>query len=258
MCRLFTLSPVVLIVALLLSTQAVGTSFGIYHLSARQAAAPNCTVPRIPWNMCTACKLKPFTVNPGTNNVNFHGVNRFDIYNLSSPQCRKMIERYVAFNPCDTVRANALAKLDTDTGYRTMIYFMYSVCETCCDCIPIGSRESQYEERKKNGTLINIYRGNCAAHFYYDTCRIWPKARQITGLYGKRFNSSSNANFEWCPDFKKWQFSPDAKQWIKNNQVNGVTWRMRRAMRHISIYGRCGEETQWKNCVKMELAQKRV
>lgn len=247
-----------LAVALLLVLRScTATSFGIYHLSARQAAT-NCTVPRIPWNLCTACKLKNFTVAPGTTNVNFGGVNRFDIYDLNQTQCMKMLQRYVKFNPCDTIRANALANINKPWGYKTIIYFMYSICETCCDCIPIGSRVSSYEEQKENGTLVNIYRGNCAAHFYYDTCRIWPEARQITGLYGKRFNSSDDPNFKWCGDFKKWQFSDNAKQWIKNNNVKGVTWRMRRAMRQMAIFGRCSEETQWKNCVNMELAQKRV
>lgn len=231
------------------------TSFGLYHLSARQAAS-NCTVPRLPWNLCTVCKLKPF--DGKGSNLNFGGINRFDIYDLSTPRCMAMMQRYVKFNPCDTLRAKALANIDKLWGYKTMTYFMYSICETCCDCIPIGSREDEYEERSRNGKLIHVDRGNCAAHFYYDTCRIWPNARQITGLYGKVFKHSDHPRFQWCSDFKRWQFSPNARGWLRNNNVKGLTQNMRRAMRYMSIYGRCREKTQWQNCVKMERAQFRV
>ena len=167
-----------------------------------------------------------------------------------------MMQRYVDANPCDQTRKKALANIDKLSRYKVMIYFMYSVCETCCDCIPIGAREHQYEERKKSKPLINIKRGNCAAHFHYDTCKIWPKARQITSLKGRAYKYSDKA--QWCPDFKTWQFSPYAKGWLRNDNVDGFTWKMRRAMNSLAAKTRCGQETQWKNCVKMERAQGRA
>lgn len=218
----------------------------------RQFQGSACTIARIPWNLCVSCKLKPFT---GTGNgVSFGGVNRFDIYDLSTPECQSMIRRYVEYNPCDQTRAKALQNLGTMESNLTLIYFMYSVCETCCDCIPIGAREDEYEERKAKGTLINIRRGNCAAHFRYDTCLVWNNAEQITGLKGRQWNNTA----PWCQDFIDWQNSPNAQGWLRNDDVSGLTFLMRRAMKQLTRAARCNEEGQWKSCVRYEGAQGRV
>lgn len=250
-CRPFAL----LLAAVALVTTCVGTSFDLgmedLRIVARQRRS-SCTNIRIPRNMCTACKLKPFTVEG--NKVDFHGQNRFDIYDLSTPGCQRHLRSYAAMNPCDEPRVRALNRLNNTFEQQAMVYFMYSVCETCCDCIPIGARVDQYDERKANGTLINIFRGNCAAHFRYDTCAIWPQASHITGPFGKIFDDRRG----WCPDFLEWQASENSRGWIKNNNVDGVTNDMRRGMRQITRKARCAERTQWSNCIGMELAQGRV
>lgn len=217
----------------------------------RQEKASPCTTVRIPWNLCPACKLKPFTGKGAF--LNFNGVNRYDIYDLSTPRCKNELRRYVRFNPCDTVRRNAVYSMNKKNSKLVLIYFMYSLCETCCDCVPIGAKLGQYAQRKAANTLINIARGNCAAHFIYDTCKIWPKAGQITGLYGKQLNLPQH-----CPDFKNWIDSPASNGWLTNNNVGGLTPKMKRAMTQLTNTARCREETLWKNCVRMESAQRRV
>lgn len=247
-----------LLLPLLYSSSLVhATSFGVFHLSARQAWS-NCTTPRIPWNLCTACQLKPFN---GTGvNVTFSGqVNRFDIYNLSTPSCRQAMQRYVTDNPCDIRRARALAAIDTsESAYKVMAYFLYSVCETCCDCIPIGALEKEYWQRRVAGTLINIHRGNCPAHFFYDTCKIWPDSRQLLNSKGKPYRYALNEKAEWCGDFKTWQFSNYSKNWLRNNNVKGMTWLMRRALIQITHRAKCKQRRQWINCLRLERAQGRV
>lgn len=237
-------------------TQADSASHEAMKFSARQQnSASDCTTLRIPWNLCTACPLKPFSVKKG-GVVNFGGVNRFDIYDLSSTRCRHMLNRYVEFNPCDDVRKDAVRDMDKKgSAKRSVIYFMYSVCELCCDCVPIGSREEDYEKRKAEGTLINIKRGNCAAHFFYDTCRVWPKSSKILGLQG---NVSSNEGDGWCDDFRTWQFSPAAKGWLHNNNVGGITGDMAEAMESLLRVSNCGLKKTWTDCVRMERGQNRV
>lgn len=218
----------------------------------RQQGGSSCTTVRIPWNMCTACKLKPFT---GTGpNLNFGGVNRYDIYDLSTAQCQAQLRRYAEYNPCDSTRTAAIASLGNSSSPNlALIYFMYSVCETCCDCVPIGARIEEYEQRRAAGSLINIRRGNCAAHFHYDTCNVWPNTGQITGLRGKQFDLAP-----WCPDFLDWINSPNSSRWPTNNNATGITFNMARAMRQLTNKARCKEESQWKNCVRMESAQGRL
>lgn len=239
--------------------QAIQTGsdrYEVINISGRQAnSETNCSTLRIPWNLCSACPLKPFTVKPG-GVVNFGGVNRFDIYDLSSSQCRNMLNRYVTFNPCDDVRKTAVMNMDNSgAAKRRVIYFMYSVCELCCDCVPIGSREEDYEKRKEEGTLVKIERGNCAAHFFYDTCRIWPTSSKILGLLE---NSTTNEGEEWCDDFRTWQFSPAAKGWLRNNDAGGITAPMADAMKSLLRVSNCGHKKTWTDCVRMERGQNRV
>lgn len=255
--QFFPLLLVLLLSTLYSACPTHATSFGVFHLSARQAWS-NCTTPRIPWNLCTACQLKPF--NGTGNNVTFSGqINRFDIYNISTPYCKSAMQRYVRENPCDVRRAAALAKMDTsESAYKVMAYFLYSVCELCCDCIPIGAREDEYWRRRLTGNLVSIFRGNCPAHFFYDTCKIWPESRQILNSRDKPYRYALNEKSEWCGHFKTWQFSNYSKNWLRNNNVKGMTWLMRRAMNQMMHRAKCKQRTQWINCLRMEKAQRRV
>lgn len=190
------------------------------------------------------------------------GVNRFDIYQVNNTWCRTKLKQYVDNNPCDTKRATTIKNLDSDkpwqamNAYKQLIYFMYSVCETCCDCIPIGSREDSYAEQKANNTVVHVARGNCAAHMHYDTCRIWPNAGEFLWLKG----TPSNTTTPWCPDFKWWQLESNfSRGWLRNNDVDGLTDNMKRGMNELMKRTLCGRNPGlWKDCVRMERAQFRV
>lgn len=248
----------VLPLLLLLIVHAPGanaTSFGVYHLSDRQAAS-GCRSVRVPPQMCTACPLKPFNGTGPHLNFGADAINRFDIYNLSSDACQNAMELYVRTNPCDDKRARAWANRGTLGSQQVWIYFMYSVCETCCDCIPIGAAVNQYNWRKRRNRLINVRRGNCAAHFFYDTCKIWPNAGRIVTTWDS--DKRTPWVSPWCDNFRTWQFSPNAKGWLRNNNVNGTTYRMRRGMNMLMRASRCTNKRQWQDCVRMEKAQGRV
>lgn len=243
---------------LLLTLHAPGisaTSFGVYHLSNRQAAS-GCRSVRLPPNMCTSCPLKPFSGSGPNLDFGDDAVNRFDIYNLSSAACQGAMRQYVEANPCDDKRARALKNIGKPFAQKVWIYFMYSVCETCCDCIPIGARPNQYNWRKRRGRLINVLRGNCAAHYFYDTCKIWPNAGRVVSTQDP--DSRTPWVSPWCDDFRTWQFSPFAKGWLRNNRVNGTTYRMRRAMNMLMRSTACTNKRQWLDCLRMERAQGRV
>lgn len=94
-----------------------------------------------------------------------------NIYRLSHPACQAQIKNYSVLYPCDCIRA---AKV-SDSGPRNrrmQDYFVYSVCEECCDCMPYGARAYQYVTREEKGvpSLTSFYRGNYPAHAHYYIC----------------------------------------------------------------------------------------
>lgn len=220
--------------------------------SARQARG--CSHIRLPAGLCPACRMRPFTGRGW--GVSFGGVNRFDMYYLDNARCVQQLYAYARMNPCDKYHRNAIWTFGKNRSSRLkVIYFLYSVCETCCDCIPIGAREHQYNARRANRKLHNVYRGNCAAHFVFDTCKVWPDANQITGPKGKPAGESVP---KWCPEFERWIRSPVSSNWLRKSHVRGLTPNMVRAMRQITNFAHCRDRTLWLNCISMERAQNRI
>lgn len=251
---IFVISCLFALVCKVQATQADSGSHEAMKSSVRQQNSnSDCSTVRIPWNLCSACPLKPFTVQDGK--PNFNGINRFDIYDLSSRQCRNMLNRYVQFNPCDDVRRDAVRDLDKKVSAKEqVVYFMYTVCEMCCDCIPFGAKEDEYEKRKAEGTLVDLNRGNCPAHFFYDVCRIFPKSSNILGLRG---NPPSNGGDRWCDDFTEWISSPASNGWTTSN-VGGITGNMEKAMESLVRVTNCGLKQTWTNCVRLERGENRI
>lgn len=106
-------------------------------------AGVGCKVVQLPPGMCTSCPLKA-PVPSGPDAGKFKQCN--NIYETSTGTCKAAMNQYVAANPCDGVRKKAMDGINSgNPSYNdlvTMDYFMYSVCEQCCDCIPMGASKT--------------------------------------------------------------------------------------------------------------------
>ena len=118
-----------------------------------------------PSNLCAKCPLKE-------TNGNGEFFNCKSIYNLNNPGCKAEIQKYVNANPCDFKRKEQL-KAWTSWSIQQLDYFVYSMCEECCDCIHEGRTPGQYFWLKgihtpQKPTLYTPKRGNCPSHAYFD------------------------------------------------------------------------------------------
>ena len=125
----------------------------------------NCEGVHLPTLMCNKCSLKPVRPN-GT----FY--NCKSVYNIKSKGCKEQLWKYVKANPCDEVRKEQLKRFNS-ADVEGLDYFIYSICEECCDCILKGTKHEDYEMLKKKHkttrpTLYTPLRGNCPAHAHYD------------------------------------------------------------------------------------------
>ncbi|CAN8062827.1 unnamed protein product [Agarophyton chilense] len=207
-----------------------------------------CEKVEFPVGMCSACKLKPF--NPFTGSF----YNCAAIFDLDNPDCQAKLKRYAAINAhCDPIRLRQVQDFSNPSNRRGLDYFVYSVCEECCDCVPIGARQNQYVWRAQNNQLLNSKRGNCPAHAFYDLCAVLPNIR---------FSKTPGGQDHWdwpkiCPLITKWQFSPASRNWLTKSYVN-VDWRISRFLIWFFWDNHCGYWQTWRNCVALEHAQKRV
>lgn len=184
-------------------------------------------------------------------------LNNKDIYDLEVPACRSAIAEYVSLNPCDTPRATQFANLENVDHRRRMGFFMYAICESCCDCIPIGSREGEYDDRKAGvdgKKLIQVRRGNCAAHMFYDVCAVWPRIKSVSAPGGK----VESWRHQVCPLVRKWEASDASADWMTTALLKGVDKRILRFLHHFNVHGKCRSKKVWNECVKLEFAQGRV
>lgn len=202
----------------------------------------------LPPRMCDKCQLSSYDSK---------GI--FDdctaIYKIAEPACKAELERYSELNQCDTVRKAQLDNFDDPANRKALDYFVYSVCEECCDCIPRGARSDQYDERKTATpqTLTSLVRGNCPAHAHYDICRIWPEIRHITKPGGTLRLGLPKA----CPLIREWFFSPASKGWFSQDNTN-INFKVRRFLRIFNSVARCRRRSTWQRCTDLEVAQNRI
>lgn len=209
---------------------------------ARQLFEP-CRTIRIPPRLCRSCPMLPFTAN-GTHTGSKHG-----IFDIDDRNCKKQIQKYLDANTCDSATKRAVDENDRDR----INFFMYGVCEQCCDCIPIGSRVGEYDDRKKTNRLLTTRRGNCVAHFFIDVCRIWPDVEHITSLTGKEVRRA-----RVCPLMDEWFASNKSLNWVRSPRVEGLKVHARRALRSHLSKARCGYKRIWEDCVRLELSDSRI
>lgn len=210
-------------------------------------AGVTCEKVRLPPKLCGACKLKP--PGPGGNFVNCKA-----IYDLDDPACKLQLENYARMNRhCDPVRSRQVENFSNPANKMGLDYFVYSVCEECCDCIPIGAKVSQYDDRKKNNTLYSSRRGNCPAHAAYDICLIWPNVKFVSGAKSK----DQFWRPKICPLLRSWLNSPQSNNWLEKSFVP-MDNRILEFLNRFGRVARCGNRDTWMRCHGLEEAQKRV
>eukprot|EP00177_Eucheuma_denticulatum_P000654 GFKZ01001171.1.p1 GENE.GFKZ01001171.1~~GFKZ01001171.1.p1 ORF type:complete len:247 (-),score=0.08 GFKZ01001171.1:384-1124(-) len=203
----------------------------------------NFTLPR---GMCNPCEFRGFDSRGNLNDC-------AAIYNIDAQPCKSRIGEYVRLNPCDTIRARQWRDFDNPANKMALDYFMYSICEECCDCIPDGSTVAQYDARRLSGNLISLTRGNCPAHAHFDICRIWPDVETITieGMPPRRGLPKI------CPMIRNWIESPAGRDWGGNNNVN-INANITRFLRIFNRFARCRNRATWQRCIGLESSQGRI
>lgn len=100
----------------------------------KKLLAANCHSVSLPPNLCTICPL-----NHPLDDGKFADCS--NIYSKNT-QCLAVMNDYVAANPCDHVRINTMANINAGMAdwkdWDSLDYFLYSICEQCCDCIPVS------------------------------------------------------------------------------------------------------------------------
>lgn len=212
-------------------------------------AANNCTTIQIPYKLCSRCRLRPL-------NSAEKAKYKKDIYDFETPNCLGEIEKYIRMNPCDTKRAEFYVayKNKNRYGYERIAQFLYTVCEQCCDMIPIGSKVNEWGKRKRTGKLYTSRRGNGVAHFYYDICKLYPKITRIVRPHWKAIKNLP----ELCPPAVAWMESDSSEGWTQNSNVQGLPNYFTYALKEMSNSLGCYVEHTWKECVVEEQSIGRV
>lgn len=202
----------------------------------------------LPPSMCDKCQLSEYDSRGNFNDCQA-------IYKIGEPECKAQIELYSELNPCDTVRKAQLEDFDSADKRTALDYFVYSVCEECCDCIPRGARSGQYDDRRRARpkTLTSLVRGNCPAHAHFDICRIWPEIRHVTRPGGRLRLSRPKA----CPKIREWFFSPASDGWAGQDNTD-ISRDVKRFLSNFNSVARCRRRNTWKRCTDLEAAQRRI
>lgn len=204
----------------------------------------------VPPALCTACRMRKFDKKGNFKN------NR-DIYNLNTWKCQSGLRLYTKLNPCDRPRVEQVKNFYKSwEARRNMGEFMYNICETCCDCIPKGARAWHYKWRKNiKNALILVYRGNCPAHVYYDTCRMWPNIRDVVPL-GKKPNTKLSKVCE--KEVNPWFRSKLSTNWPNTARSKIPSQRLVGFLKSFTEALKCTNKIVWKECARLEFAQKRI
>lgn len=156
-------------ISLVCVVQAISGPAPCHRRKVAQGKNVPCEGVELPPNLCQSCALKPVKPNGIFPNCR-------SIYKTSAPQCKAALRKYVNKNPCDWKRQEQLNRFN-NMDREGLDYFLYSLCEECCDCIKKGAKPLMFDSLAKKHTpakptLYTPDRGNCPAHAYYDVCSL--------------------------------------------------------------------------------------
>lgn len=233
-------------------------------------AAPACSRVVIPDGLCAACPLRRVRADGGF-------VDCHHVYHVRAPACRAKLAEYAAANACDARRGALVAGWDAAPAHAVarLDYFVYSLCELGCDAVPTGATVGEYAARR-NATLAgaaggedaaglwNVRRGNAAAHFWYDVCKVFPRlgyfdrppphaARQAAAAA----DADAAGGGGVCGELAEWIESGDARNWAGRDDVN-ISAAAQTVIDDALWALQAHEEATWRRCVPMETAQGRI
>ena len=217
-----------------------------------QGDGVNCEIIKLPPKLCKVCKLRP-TLARGM----FASCSR--IYDLMPLACRRLLRKYARLNPCDEKRNAQVQDFSNPENVLGLDYFVYSVCEECCDCIPRGTKSKEdYTQLKAAGTLIKVDRANCVTHANFDVCKVWPNIRFI---YKGRQSVPDAEELEdkWpiiCPKIRKWKDEFPGKTF--NVDEVPIPADIRQFLTRYTSVAPCRDRTVWEECFDLEKSQNRL
>lgn len=140
-------------------------------------------------------------------------------------------------------------------------YFVYSICEMCCDCVPRKTLPGQFDIRKKNSTLLKADRANCPAHAVADICKVWPNVRAV--YTENDYKKKQMAPFwklarmpKMCTELRNWK-KRQTKSLYNVDQI-GITKKMRSFFDEFLNAANCRDKRLWNSCVALEKSQRRI
>lgn len=218
------------------------------HANKNQGTGVRCRKVLLPPELCTSCKLLPY------NKKNGKFKDCSAIYDIDNTKCRAQLNKYAWWNSkCDPIRLRQVQDYSKLENRQGLDFFLYSICEQCCDCMPIGAKETEYVMRIKQNNLFLYSRGNCAAHMLFDICKIWPKVKFVS-VPGMQDQYQLP---EICPVLRTFLNGKIGQGFIQKTNVKlsipiaGFIDRYMRA-------AQCGDKQLWKSCVRLERAQKKL
>lgn len=213
----------------------------------------SCRRVEIPSLLCKRCALRPVTISGEFLRCD-------NIFDTATDACKEAMMEYVEANrECDPARASTVPKWiagDVEAT-KAVDYFLYSVCELCCDCIPMGIRAADFRRLRESHseaspTLWDAHRGNCPAHAEYDLCRVLPKAAYFTGV-GEPEDDRPSV----CPDLNSWLNSERSSNW-QTDPSTEISNSTERFLEGALAALMCHRSFIWRKCFAMEKLQDHI
>lgn len=216
----------------------------------QQGQGVTCEKVVLPRWLCAACRLKPPQASGDFKNCR-------SIYDVTGPQCKSALQTYAWYNrECDPVRLRQVADFSNAANVEGLDYFVYSVCEQCCDCVPRGSAPMQFWSRRSMNTLLNANRGNCPAHAWYDICAVWPKVRYVVDPNGLPTPKQQNPNY-LCPMLTTWIKRPENNPWLLKSWL-WIDPPINDFFLSFFEVADCAHQRVWQSCADLEDKQNRL
>lgn len=244
----FTCVVLSIFLAYLTPASAAPSRYPCHPVKSATTNRANCTVVRLPSSLCLSCNLRPPAPDGSFLDCNH-------IFDISSDSCHQALQQYVDDNPCDSLRRDALQSYTDDSNDESarsiLDYFLYSICENCCDCIPMGRTASDYDalassHTTDNPTLWKEDRGNCPAHAVYDVCNVLPDVQSFTNSLASVPTAPAA-----CPALRSWLSSPASTSWRSNPETT-ITDDTRIFLRSLLQASNCENRLVWMRCHDLE------
>ena len=131
---------------------------------------------------------------------------------------------------------------------------MYAVCETCCDCIPIGATVDEFDQRAKDKTLLTSVRGNCVMHYLFDVCKILPDVSDLARPNGQFLGVKKPV----CEIIQEWRSRGFGRDWQLDPKVDQLPKAAKRYLARLTKFSGCRKKQIWESCIPMERARGRI